>query len=103
MKDATEGIVVIGNPNDKRNSEQVWKSQGVVVDQRGNVYITDSKNDRIMCWSNGSTESSIVVGSNEPGKQLNQFDVPVGSIFDRQNNLYVADSCNHRIQKFILQ
>ncbi len=73
---------------------------GVIVDHLGNVYVADSWNNRIMCWSKGSKEGRVIVGGNGPGQQPNQLFHPYGLSFDRQGHLYVVDWRNSRVQKF---
>ena len=64
------------------------------------IYMADSENHRIMCWSLGSKEGRIVIGGNGRGTESNQFRCPTGLTFDIDNNLYVVDCDNHRIQRF---
>ncbi|CAF1648424.1 unnamed protein product, partial [Rotaria sp. Silwood1] len=82
---------------------QLNDPQGVVVDQLGTVYVTDSGNHRIMRWPKGATQGSVIVGGNGSGAQSNRLNGPVGLSFDRHGNLYVVDHGNHRVQKFNIE
>ncbi|CAF5165842.1 unnamed protein product [Rotaria sp. Silwood1] len=97
---ATQGIVVAGGQGEGNSLTQLNHPYGVVVDQLGTVYVTDSSNHRIMRWSKGATQGSVVIGGNGKGALSNQLNGPVGLSFDRHGNLYVVDWGNRRVQKF---
>lgn len=63
---------------------------GLAVDESGNVYISDTNNNRILKYSNGGAVTTIV----STGLKR-----PQGLAFDKQGNLYVADTDNHCIKK----
>jgi sugar lactone lactonase YvrE len=71
-----------------------------MVDHLGQVYVADSGNHRIMCWSKGSRKGRIIVGGNGVGEKPNQFFSLKGLSVDGQGDLYVVDDNNHRVQKF---
>ena len=73
---------------------------GIVVDQRGTVYVADSDNHRVLRWFKGATQGEVVIGGNGPGAATHQLDAPIGLASDRQGNLYVTDYGNDRVQKF---
>ena len=70
---------------------------GVVVDSSGNVYVTDTSNNRIQKFD--STGNPLMKWGSE-GSGDGQFNYPYGIAIDNEGNIYVADSNNHRIQKF---
>jgi DNA-binding beta-propeller fold protein YncE len=74
---------------------------GVAVDGTGNVYVADSKNNRIQKLDVASGVWSEWKKSDDgPGNGLGEFNQPTGIAIDSSgNSLYVADSKNHRIQK----
>jgi sugar lactone lactonase YvrE len=96
IKGAKEGIVVAGGHGNGNSLRQLDCPLGMTIDQMGNIYVADCRNDRIMCWPKGSKEGRIVVG----GKESNQFNCIQGLSFDRQGNLYVVDRDNNRVQRF---
>jgi sugar lactone lactonase YvrE len=97
---AKEGIVVAGGQGIGNSLTQLSYHEGVIVDHLDNLYVADSHNHRIMCWSKGSKEGRVIVGGNGQGQQPNQLSRPIGLSFDRQGHLYVVDNENHRVQKF---
>ena len=95
MKGAKEGIVVAGGQGQKNSLTQLSLPEGVIVDDLGNVYVTDCLNHRIMRWLKGSKEGTVIAGGNEKGEQSNQLCCPAGLSLDREGNLYVVDQWNH--------
>ena len=70
---------------------------GIAIDSQGNVYVTDTRNGRVVKIDpKGQFLSEF--GSNGGG--AGQFTLPAGVALDGEDNVYVADSGNHRIQKF---
>ena len=62
---------------------QLSQPRGVIVDEFGQIYVSDRNNDRVMRWCEGAKEGIIVVGGNGQGKQSNQFNGLIGLSFDR--------------------
>jgi len=95
--------LVAGNVNGINGDTSVLLSgpSTVILDPLGNVYVSDSSNNRVQSFLlnqiNGSTLAGIT-GIN--GSANNLLDYPLGITFDAQLNLYVADSGNQRVQKF---
>jgi sugar lactone lactonase YvrE len=100
VKDAKEGVIVAGGKGQGNSLTQLSNPMGLIVDHLDNVYIADSRNDRVLRWSKGSREGRIVTGGNGEGKQANQFNGLKGLSFDRYGNLYVVDWDNNRVQRF---
>ena len=69
----------------------------VAVDSSGNVYVTDSKNDRIQKFKNDGTYIRTWGAS---GSGDGQFDLLNGIAVDSSANVYVSENQNRRIQKF---
>jgi DNA-binding beta-propeller fold protein YncE len=70
---------------------------GIAVDASGNVYVADSRSNRIQVFT-GSGGYITQLGSYGTGP--GQFWRPYGVAVDAGGDVYVADSGNHRIQKF---
>jgi subtilisin family serine protease len=70
---------------------------GVAVDPKGNVWVVDTKSDRVQKFNAaGEYLSHFGSGGTEPG----QFDLPLDLETDAKGNIWVADSVNNRIQGF---
>jgi len=85
-------------------SAQLYFPQGVAVDPGGNLYIADTRNNRIRKVTNGVI--TTVAGSGNPGFSGDngpaasaQLYVPAGVAVDSAGNLYIADTGNSRIRK----
>jgi uncharacterized protein (TIGR03437 family) len=78
---------------------------GIVSDQAGNIYITDSFNNRIRKVALDGTISTIAGNgqqgfSGDGGPALKAaFYYPTGLTFDKAGNLFVADTANGRVRK----
>ncbi|MGA2542246.1 MAG: tetratricopeptide repeat protein [Verrucomicrobiota bacterium] len=71
---------------------------GVAVDSAGNVYISDTRNNRIKKFT---AQGVAVAEWGGGGSDVGSFNYPQGLATDGSNNLYVADVHNHRVQKFL--
>jgi sugar lactone lactonase YvrE len=78
---------------------------GVAVDRAGNIYLTDSRNDRIR-WVHRDGTITTVAGNGAPGfsgdggsPTAAQLQGPHGVIVDAAGNLLIADSANDRIRR----
>ncbi|MGI8551312.1 MAG: SMP-30/gluconolactonase/LRE family protein [Dehalococcoidia bacterium] len=76
---------------------QFLSGSGISVDSNGNVYVSDSGNNRIQKFD-GTGQYLVQWGAKGSGN--GQFNSPAGVVVDRDYNVYVADSGNNRIQKF---
>ena len=76
---------------------------GIAVDSKGNLYIADALNSRIVCWPPNSTNGSVIAGTGTFGSDSFSLMLPFGVFLDENNSyIYVADTSNHRIQRFSL-
>ena len=85
---------------------QLNAPRGVALDDRGNLYIADTNNNRIRWMEPHSGNIFTEAGNGTAGfsgdggpagaAQLNQ---PHGVALDGSGNLYIADTNNHRIRK----
>jgi sugar lactone lactonase YvrE len=69
----------------------------LAVDSSGNLYVTDTNNNRIEKFSSdGKFLSKWGTAGSGPG----EFDLPTGITLDTAGNIYVTDQSNNRIQEF---
>ncbi|GAB4036001.1 hypothetical protein GCM10028774_27240 [Spirosoma jeollabukense] len=94
------GVTVAGGNDRGSAANQLFNPLGIYVDPAGNLYVTDTYNQRIQKWAPGASSGTTVAGSNGIGDAANQFNFPQGVWVDAAGNLYVADFGNYRIQKF---
>jgi adhesin/invasin len=103
---AGTGIAGFSGDNGAATSAQVNTPRRVEVDPSGNIYISDSGNNRIRKVTPDGSTITTVLGTGLPGfsgdngpavnAQINQ---PRAIIFDSAGNLYIADSGNNRVRK----
>ena len=79
------------------SGQQFRNPQGVMVDFKGNIYISDTGNHRVHKLDFSGVQLAIW---GEEGSDKGQFRYPTGQAIDRFGNIYVADSGNRRIQIF---
>jgi DNA-binding beta-propeller fold protein YncE len=73
----------------------IWGPRDIAIDSKGNVFITDTGNKRIVVYDeNGNYVSQFGSVGLEPG----QLDEPVGVAVDKNGLVYIADTWNQRIQ-----
>ena len=78
--------------------EAFWGPRGIVVDAKGDVFVADTGNKRIVVFdSNGNGITQFGGAGLDPG----EFDEPVGITLDAAGKVYVADTWNQRVQVFI--
>jgi hypothetical protein len=87
--------------------ELVWKIEGtlerpsgITLDNRGNLYVFDSGNDRVLKYDR---DGQFLTQWGSTGRGDGQFyssGLDSGIASDAQGNVYVADIGNYRIQKF---
>lgn len=78
-------------------------ANGVAVDDRGDVYVADTDNNRVQEFSFGGRFVARLGrngGDGSAGSGPGELTKPRGLGFDRAGNVYVAEKLNHRIQKF---
>jgi large repetitive protein len=84
----------------------IFLPKGVVTDATGNLYISDSENNRIRRVDAVTGLISTIGGTGSPGYQgdgvpatLTEVDTPAGLLLDGAGNLYIADSGNHIVRR----
>ena len=70
---------------------------GIVFDRQDNLYVVDSRNDRVQKFTK---DGEYLAGWGSSGDGEGQFSRPWGIALDGDNNIYVADWGNNRVQKF---
>jgi DNA-binding beta-propeller fold protein YncE len=76
----------------------LWGPRGIAVDARGQVFVADTGNKRIVVFDkDGNYITEFGTGGFDPG----QFDEPVGIAIAPSGTVYVTDTWNQRIQAFI--
>ena len=84
-------------PNYGMGDGQLDYASGVTVDHQGNVFVADSRNDRVQVFG---PDGSFIIKWGSTGSQNGQFWLPSGIAVDNKGYVYVADCGNDRIQKF---
>ncbi len=79
------------------NLTELYGPRAIVLDKQGNVWVTDTGNERVIEFSPNGEPQDAVGGT---GANVGQFLEPVGIAIDRLGNFYVADTWNRRIQVF---
>lgn len=78
---------------------QLEYPQCICVDSStGNVYVTDTGNNRIVEYNNDGSRMLNEFGSY--GTRIGHFNNPWGNAVDSSGNIYIADQSNNRIQQF---
>lgn len=78
---------------------------GIAVDSQGNIFLSDSGNNRIRKITSGNAVSTVVGDGTEAYKgdggsaTAAQLAQPLGIAVDKSGNLYIADRGNNRIRK----
>jgi sugar lactone lactonase YvrE len=98
------------------SAEGMNAPQGLVVDSGGRLWVSDTGNNRVLCFNNASTISGATSGTaatadgvlGQPDLTTNTASTiqsgmknPLGLAVDSQDSLYVADAQNNRILKFV--
>jgi tripartite motif-containing protein 71 len=113
--------VIVTPPAPGSVAEFLWQSNGgeelpfleptgAALDPRGNLSVTDGRNDRIVVLAPGgqvlSPEGVVLETWGTRGEGEGEFNFScsglalAGIAFDAAGNAYVTDSGNHRVQKF---
>jgi uncharacterized protein (TIGR03663 family) len=76
---------------------QFNEPRGLAADANGNLYVVDSKNNRIQKL--GADGKPLLTWGHE-GQGAGEFKDPCGVAVGPDGSVYVADTWNHRVQKF---
>jgi sugar lactone lactonase YvrE len=103
------GGLTVGSSGDNgpATSALLWGPTGIAADSNGNVYISDSGNNRVRKVYGGDITTFAGGGTGGLGDQgpatSASFSTPAGLAIDSVGNLYIADQQNNRIRKVITQ
>jgi large repetitive protein len=93
-----DGALAIDSP--------IFLPTGVVADAAGNVFLSDSQNNRIRRVDGQTGIISTVAGTGTPGYQgdhvlatQTMINMPAGLLLDGAGNLYFADTGNHIVRR----
>ncbi len=78
---------------------QFLRPQGLAVDARGRVYVTDTGNNRVQVFTN---DGVFLTQWGNLGEGPGQFHWPMGIGIGPDGRVYVSDSFNNRVQVFQL-
>lgn len=93
--------IVAGNHGTGSGNNQFgFPAGGIALDNAGNIYVADIKNNRIQKWTPGSDVGITVAGGHGAGAAANQLSQPQDVFVDALGNIYIADAENSRIQKW---
>jgi len=74
----------------------------LLVDDDGNIHISDVNNHRVMFWKKDAVQGTRVAGNGVAGSSDNQLINPVGLAYDyRSNSLFIADYGNSRVMQYL--
>ncbi|CAF4269205.1 unnamed protein product, partial [Rotaria sordida] len=97
------GTTVAGQASASAGTTAAYLSYptGLYVDSNDNIYLSDSGNNRVQLWNNGTSVGTMVAGTGVPGSANNQLRNPYGIVQDPSTKtLYIADYNNHRVMSY---
>jgi len=100
------GIGGFSGDGGRATKAQLSQPSAVAVDRKGNVYIADTRNNRVRKVTPGGTITTLAgmsyndgfSGDGGPATSA-MLSHPIGVAVDVQGNVYIADSSNHRVRK----
>ena len=101
---ATQWTLIAGSTNGTRGTSSTLLNTpfGVTLDPMGNVYVSDTSNNRIQLFMVGQLTGITIAGvTGVHGNNSNLLFAPYSVLLDSQLNLYVADRNNQRVQKYL--
>lgn len=79
---------------------ELWSPMGIDAHQDGDVWVADSKNDRIVKLHCDGKDLTFVKSVGKFGMLKGEFDAPNDVAIDPDRRVYVADTGNDRVQVF---
>ncbi|MBI5777278.1 MAG: SMP-30/gluconolactonase/LRE family protein, partial [Nitrospirae bacterium] len=89
-----------GHASDPRAQEpgQLRSPWGIAVDGQGDVYVSDTGNQRVQKFDR---EGNFITQWGGYGNGTGQFNFPYGITVDARGSVFVVDSANTRVQQFM--
>lgn len=87
----------------EKGERQLRFPHGITANSRGDVYVADTGNDRVVRFFNPKKNLRFVTALGSGGSEPGHFNQPRDVALDSRGNVYVADTGNHRIQVFDAQ
>jgi sugar lactone lactonase YvrE len=79
-----------------------FRPAGIAVTARGDIWLSDSNNDRVVLVS-GSGTPLATIGGGTAGAGSNDLDMPGGIALDEFGHLWVVDTGNHELKEYSLE
>ena len=74
----------------------------LVMNQNGDLFISDQERHEVKRWRKGEKgEGTVVAGGNGKGNELNQLNAPTFIFVDQEDAVYISDCYNHRVMKWM--
>ena len=102
---AGNGTGSYGGDGGPATAAMIWEPQGICLDKKGNIYISDNFNDRVRKINDAGIISTYVgtgvAGYSGDGGLADTAKLkgPTGICIDSDDNLYIADNANLRLRK----
>ena len=105
-------IVDIGNRRVQKASLNGWNPSTVpgltgfdlsyylYVDERNNIYLSETYHYRVLLFPSNSTNFTIVAGTGVLGNSYSQLNCPYGVFVNDVGTIFIADCYNHRVMKW---
>jgi DNA-binding beta-propeller fold protein YncE len=84
----------------EKGIQRLKEPHGICANSRGDVYVADSGNHRLVRLFNAGHELKFVTYIGGPGGLPGFFKYPLQVALDSRGNVYVSDSQNNRVQVF---
>ncbi|CAF5147641.1 unnamed protein product [Rotaria sp. Silwood1] len=98
---AKNGITVAGGNRWGSGTNQLYRPNGLYVDDDQTIYVADWRNHRILEWKSGATNGKIVAGGNGQGNGAHQLKCPMDVIIDKESDsLIISDWWNKRVVRW---
>ncbi|CAF1529755.1 unnamed protein product, partial [Adineta steineri] len=97
-------IIVAGGNGRGQELNQLNYPHGIFIDERKNIFIIDSSNDRVVEWKYNAKKGQIIAGGNGRGNRMDQLNRPTDLVVDQRNHaVIIADQGNSRVIQWVNQ